>query len=231
MGLFGKKSESVLNSTSATAGMTRSQKIWVGSFIILTILTLGFLVVSTVQVKDKKERGESYTTTIAPGSPGEQGEKGEKGDQGPPPTPEQIKTAVYQYCAETGVCDGQQPSLAVVFAAVTKFCDNGACKGESGKNGKDGRDVTATDIQTAVNNYCANGNCKGSKGETGSTGPAGSSGSNGKTPLINCVIRTSNNVATRYVAWKYSDQANSEYKDLYKLPTWAECLNPVDLRA
>lgn len=71
---------------------------------------------------------------------------------------------------------------------------------------------------------------KGDTGATGATGVAGSNGTNGLTPEIACVIRTTNSLATRYVAWKYTTEANTAWRDLYKLPTWAECTNPIDPR-
>lgn len=71
---------------------------------------------------------------------------------------------------------------------------------------------------------------KGDKGDTGATGATGAAGTNGLTPEIACVIRTTNSLATRYAAWKYTTEARTEWRDLYKLPTWAECTNPIDLR-
>lgn len=226
MKLFSRHRDSVVDE-KVVGGMTRPQKIAVILFVVMTMFAIGFLIVATMQIKDRAERGEQYVTTIAPNSPGI---KGEKGDQGPPPTADQVKQAVYQYCAETGVCDGHQPSLAAVFAAVTQYCDAGSCKGDDGANG---RDATPAQIQSAVSSYCANGNCKGEAGDdgavgaTGATGPAGSSG---RSPVLACVIRTVNNTMTRFTAWKYTDEPDQSYRDLYKLPTWAECNAPIDLR-
>ena len=223
MKLFRKKHGSVVDSHEKI-GMTRRQKIIVALLALIMLAGMSFLIIATQQIKERAERGEQYVTTIAPNSPGI---KGERGEQGPPPTAEQVKTAVYQYCAETGICEGEQPSIAAVFAAVTQYCDAGSCKGERGSNG---RDVTAADIQAAVNSYCANGKCKGETGENGATGATGPAGVNGQNPILSCVIITINNTATRFVAWKYTEEANTAYRDLYKLPAWAECTAPIDLR-
>ncbi len=38
------------------------------------------------------------------------------------------------------------------------------------------------------------------------------------------------NSPTRFTARKYTDEPDQSYRDLYKLPTWAECNAPIDLR-
>lgn len=79
----------------------------------------------------------------------------------------------------------------------------------------------------------------GPKGDTGATGATGMqgpqgeqglAGANGQDVMLSCVIRGDSLTSTKYISWKYTIETDSQYRDLYKLPTWAECVNPVDLR-
>lgn len=78
---------------------------------------------------------------------------------------------------------------------------------------------------------------KGDKGDTGATGAPGADGANGtngvdgRDPVLSCVVRTTNGLRTQYVAWKYATEADAAYRNLYKLPTWAQGENCVDLTA
>lgn len=161
--------------TRKNYGLTRRQKIWIAAVVAANILLLLLLGISTFQVAEKANSGQDYVTTIAPSSPGL---KGDTGPAGPPPTPQQVAQAVYNYCASTGICEGKTPSMSVVFAAVSQFCADGNCKGETGAAGAEGAagadaaEVTEASIQSAVVNYCANGKCVG---PTGPMGPAGES--------------------------------------------------------
>ena len=67
----------------------------------------------------------------------------------------------------------------------------------------------------------------GAAGATGATGAKGDNGADGLTPEIACVVRTVNNLPTKYVAWKYT--TSTTWTDLYKLPSWAECTNPITI--
>ena len=205
--------------------MTRKQRILLTILAGAVLAVIGLLVVTTLQVANKVKSGETYTTTIAPGSP-TRGPQGDKGDQGPPPTPTQISQAVYDYCADTGICNGTNPSIEVVFAAVSKYCESGNCKGS---NGKDATPISADQIQVAVNSYCSNGKCRGADGATGATGPIGATGASGRTTELACVQRAVNGGQAKYVAWKYTDEAAAAYRDLYKLPVWAEGVNCVQV--
>lgn len=143
---------------------------------------------------------------------------GPRGDTGSTlgPTDSQVAAAVATYCAN-GNCDGKAPTPEQVATAVSDYCANNACKGADGKS------VTPDMVMAAVASYCANGACVGPAGATGPTGK------DGRTTQMACVIRTTNNIATQYVAWKYTDEADSAYRDLYKLPVWAQGSNCVDL--
>lgn len=67
----------------------------------------------------------------------------------------------------------------------------------------------------------------GATGATGETGAKGDKGADGLTPEIACVVRTVNNLPTKYVAWKYT--TSTTWTDLYKLPSRAECANPITI--
>lgn len=176
--------------------------------------------------------------TITPVAPvrGDRGERGPKGDKGDQPSAEDVRQAVADYCAASGLCEGKAPSASIVYAAVTRYCTENTCRGESGangtngNNGKDGRDgkdapaITNTQIQEQVAAYCAEFGCDGPAGENGLPGI------NGRTPVISCVIRSGSIGPDYYVAWKYTDEPNSEYRDIYQVPPMSSCSNPVDLR-
>lgn len=155
------------------------------------------------------------------------GFNGEQGEQGPPPTQAQIALAVANYCGD-GRCDAKNPTAEQVATAVSNYCSiNNGCRGANGNdgsNGQNGQNATPEQIMTAVTNYCSDGRCKGETGATGATG------ANGRTTVMSCVIRTTNSLPTQYVAWKYTDENDSAYRDLYKLPTWSEGSSCVDLR-
>lgn len=157
---------------------------------------------------------------------GPQGVKGDKGDR---PTFSEIQIAVATYCASSGICEGQSPSPAAVYAAVLQYCTNTDCKGVNGKDGtsgvdgaagKDAQPITDEQIQAQVVAYCQANRCRG---EDGATGPQGVAG---KTPVISCVIRDSGS----YVAWKSEGDLDASYKDLYRIPALTSCSEPVDLR-
>lgn len=84
-------------------------------------------------------------------------------------------------------------------------------KGEPGINGIDGGIGERGPIGPA-----------GPAGQPGIAGPAGANGTNGRTPFLGCVKRTVNNVTVIVIAWKYTDEADSAYRDLYRVPTWAQ---------
>lgn len=136
---------------------------------------------------------------------------------------QQIQAAVNVYCAN-GVCDGKNPTQAQVTAAVATMCPDSSCQGIPGAN------ATPEMVATAVANFCANNN--GCRGGIGATGPAGT---DGRTPFFSCVLRWDAEIegVTRYwEAWKYTDEPNSAYRNLKRIPSQdrpsqGEC---VDLR-
>lgn len=162
------------------------------------------------------------------------GDKGKDG-VGLAPSGSQIARAIDDYCAG-GICDGQNPTQSQVLAAVTRYCTTNNCVGASGQNGANATDAM---VAQAVASYCASGRCVGPKGDagspgatgtpgpTGQAGPKGDPGTNGRTPVISCVTRTVNATAVNYIAWKYTDEPDSAYRDLYKLPAWAPASNCV----
>lgn len=138
------------------------------------------------------------------------------------PTRAQISSALLEYCTN-GRCDSRAPTQEQIIAALAAYCSGGICKGD---RGVDAPPITGDQIAAAVSNFCSDGRCKGATGETGATGTAGIPG---REPFIACVQRTTNDTPTRYVAWKYADEQDTAYRDLYKLPVWAACQNPVEL--
>ncbi|MDI9934676.1 hypothetical protein QM806_04305 [Rhodococcus sp. IEGM 1351] len=152
---------------------------------------------------------------------------GKNGD-GQAPTQAQISAALLEYCAN-GRCDSKAPTQQQIVDALNIYCAGGICKG---KDGASAAPITAEQITLAVSSYCADGRCKGADGQSikGDTGEAGPQGPAGETTVLSCVTRTSNGVATNYIAWKYVKESVSLYRDLYKLPVWAEASNCIDLR-
>jgi hypothetical protein len=193
--------------------------------IVFVLLIVGGNVFFTNQLIERNQPAVSIT----PGSP-TKGEKGDKGDKGDRPTALEVKQAVTDYCLDTGTCEGESPSIETVYAAVTRYCLVITCHGTDGSNGRDAAAVTDAQIQAQVAAYCAATECIGRDGKDGADGANGLPGEAGRSPLLACVIRSSSGVDDRYVAWKYSDEEDNQYKDLYKLPVLAECTNAVDLR-
>lgn len=107
-------------------------------------------------------------------------------------------------------------------------------RGERGEKGEKGD----TGAQGVAGPAGADGvSIKGDKGETGAVGAKGEQGiqgvpgASGRTPVIGCVIRTVNNVPVNYIAWKYSDEADSAYRNLYRVPSWAQAEGCVEVAA
>jgi hypothetical protein len=197
--------------------MKRLKKILLPIIVIAFFLLMGwFIYTNNVTIDKLRSEGKPFVTGVTTIN-GVNGDKGATGDTGRSPTPEEIAQAVANYCATTGACLGQIPTEAVVFAAVSQFCANNACQGTAGLN------ATPADVQLAVNSYCSNGSCIGAQGI------AGINGTNGESPQLQCVIRLVTDVSTNFIAWKLPSEPNTSYRDLYKLPTWASCISPVDL--
>jgi len=144
---------------------------------------------------------------------------GVDGEDGQLPTRAQISAALLEYCAN-GQCDAKLPTQQQILDSITSYCLNGVCKGT---NGVDAEPVTTDQILLAVNAYCTNGRCVGPAGATGATG------SQGETTVMSCVTRPLNNLTANYVAWRYTSEPDTSYRNLYKLPAWASCENPVVL--
>ena len=157
---------------------------------------------------------------------GKQGEKGDSVSQ----SQAQIAVAVTQYCSDNNRCDAKSPSPEQVAAAVTSYCSaRNDCTGQTGAagtNGTNGQNATAEQVMAAVQTYCSDGRCTGPKGDQG---VSGTNGIDGKDPVISCVVRPINNTTRQYVAWKYSTDPDSSYKNLYLLPTWAQGQDCIDL--
>lgn len=147
--------------------------------------------------------------------------KGDKGVDGQVPTSAQMAAAILDYCLN-GTCDAKAPTQGDILSAIGVYCQTNTCRG------KDAKPVTPEQIAVAVTNYCADGRCVGA---TGATGLNGTNGKNADPTMISCVIRKTNNVDTRYVAWKYTLEPVTAYRDIYKLPSWSECNQPIDLRS
>ncbi len=65
----------------------------------------------------------------------------------------------------------------------------------------------------------------GTNGKDGAPGLNGAKGVDGATSTLSCVTRPLNGTTARYIAWKYTTEADTAYRDLYKLPSWAEAEN------
>lgn len=135
-----------------------------------------------------------------------------------------IQQAVRDYCTD-GRCDGDRPTVDQITQAVVAYCSDSKCKG---RDGRDAPFITEQQIASAVATYCTDSKCVGPKGDS-VAGQDGINGTNGRTPKISCVSRPLNNATARYIAWKYEDEADDAYRNLYKLPTWAEASDCVDV--
>lgn len=85
-------------------------------------------------------------------------------------TDEQVRSAVARYLDDHPPADGRTPSQADVDAAVARYCQANACRGQDGTNGQNGTDgtngadganVTDEQVATEVAAYCAaNNDCR-----------------------------------------------------------------------
>lgn len=211
------------------------------TFVIVSLYFAALFVLviaNTLTFQRAAEQGRD-PITIAPTTPagaspkdGRDGIKGEKGDRGETlgPTNSQIIEAVSAYCAD-GRCNGQLPTSVQVSQAVQSYCASHECRGESGDNGKDGFNATEQMVAQAIAAYCAEGACRGTDGPQGApgVGEVGPTGPQGRAPVLSCVTRTLNNTPVNYIAWRYEDEADTAYRNLYRVPTWAQAEGCVDL--
>lgn len=151
---------------------------------------------------------------------------GRSGD-GQAPTQAQISAALAEYCAN-GRCDGQAPTQQEIVDALNLYCVGGVCKG---KDGTAGAPITAEQISVAVSSYCADGRCRGADGASvkGDTGEIGPQGPAGPPTTISCVKRLVSSKAANFIAWKYATEPDANFRNLYKLPDWAEAVNCINL--
>ena len=145
------------------------------------------------------------------------------------PTQAQIAVAVADYCTTNNRCDAKSPTVDQVALAVATYCSTrnqciGAigATGVAGTPGADGSNATPEQIFTAITEYCSDGRCKGPQGEQGIQGLTGI---NGQDPVLSCVVRNNQ----EYVAWKYTAEENSAYRDLYQLPSLTRGQNCIKL--
>lgn len=101
-------------------------------------------------------------------------------------------------------------------------------RGEPGPQGPAGRD--GNDGASIQGDKGDRGDA-GPIGPRGEAGPVGAPGASGRTPVIGCVIRTVNSLPVNYIAWKYADEADGAYRDLYRVPTWAQAEGCVEVAA
>ena len=173
--------------------------------LALILVAMSWLMVANYQqVEQLRKEGKDPVTIATPGVAGKDGlpgPRGERGEPGPAGSPGNP--------GRDGE-DGQPGSDG-----------RDGAPGVAGQNGRPGQDGVAI------------------KGDTGAAGPAGPAGAQGvpglpgvagRTPTISCVTRTVNNVPVNYVAWRYEDEAHSAYRNLYRLPVWAQAEGCVDLR-
>lgn len=189
-----------------------------------------------------EENGDPITITPTTPLKGERGDRGPQGEKGDAPTTQQVRLAVADYCAASGLCEGKTPSASVVYAAVTRYCTENDCRGEigqagkdgtpgsSGRDGRDGAPVTEAQIQAQVAAYCTENNCAGTTGPEGPAGPDGQPGTNGRTAVLACVVRDGAMGPVNYVAWRYEDEPDTSYRDIYQVPPLGSCPDPVDVR-
>lgn len=88
---------------------------------------------------------------------------------------EQVRAAVARYLDEHPPADGRTRSQADVDAAVARYCEANACRGQDGANGtdgtdgadgRDGADVTDDQVAAEVAAYCAaNNDCRPTQDE------------------------------------------------------------------
>lgn len=104
---------------------------------------------------------------------------------GTAPSAADVSFAVQLYCAD-GRCNGKEPTISQVAAAVATYCDNrGQCRGKQGEKGEDGETIvgpppSAESVLAAVTTYCdSHDGCRGPKGDSGTNGTNGTDGRNG----------------------------------------------------
>lgn len=125
-------------------------------------------------------------------------EKALEGRSGTAPTDADVSFAVQLYCAD-GRCNGRDPSISQVAAAVATYCNRrGECKGPKGEVGVTGQvgepgptgpPPSVESVMSAVVTYCSSRNeCRGPKGENGANGTDGKDGVNGRgISAVTCV--------------------------------------------
>lgn len=174
-------------------------------FPICLVAILGFmtwLMVSNYQrVEDLRKEGKNPVTIATPGVNGRDGQPGARGETGAQGLPgADGKDGAAGVAGQNGVAGQLGPT------------------GQPGRNGTDGASIKGDPGEQGV------------QGAPGIAGAVGAPGNPGKNPLIGCVTRTLNGLSVNYIAWRYEDESDVAYRNLYRLPTWAQAESCVDLR-
>jgi hypothetical protein len=161
---------------------------------VMAVVLLGVLTWSVFSSKDAADQAVTQTLTLAQqvtaacdaGGAAEreldsigactQAEAAAQGVASGQPAPvvqaasdEQVRDAVARYLDAHPPADGHTPSEADVDAAVVRYCQANACRGEDGVDGvdgQDGADVTDDQVAAEVATYCAaNNDCRPTQDE------------------------------------------------------------------
>lgn len=134
--------------------------------------------------------------------------------------------SAYEIAQDNGFKGSQLDWLASLIGAI-------GATGATGANGTNGAKGDTGDAGASAYTLAVMNGFDGTQQEwlASLKGADGAPGANGRTPFMSCVIRTTNSLPTQYIAWKYTDEEDSAYRDLYQLPAWAQGQNCVDLRS
>lgn len=103
--------------------------------------------------------------------------------------------------------------------------------GKAGRNGKDGRN--GTDGKDGANGVDGQNGKDGVNGTNGTNGRDGTDGANGRTPELACVIRWDTDLPTvtrYYLAWKYTDEPNTAWRNISRINSNDRLPTCIDLR-
>ncbi|GAA1053896.1 hypothetical protein GCM10009570_24850 [Dietzia natronolimnaea] len=190
-------------------------------FLLLILSGMTWVMVSNYQrVEELREAGMEPVTVATPGIAGEDGRPGK---------------SAYQVWRDSGYRGSELDFLQWLQGSRGPAGPPGeSIQGERGEIGPEGPPGAAGSDGTSIRGERGDRGDVGPVGPRGEIGPVGAtgpSGANGRTPVIGCVIRTVNSLPVNYIAWKYSDEADSAYRDLYRVPAWAQAEGCVEVAA
>ncbi|MFI8694230.1 hypothetical protein [Dietzia maris] len=188
------------------------------TFLLIILSCMTWVMITNYQRVDELQKAGKEPLTVA--TPGRNGEDGPPGK------------SAYDIWRDNGYRGSELDFLQWLRGSRGPAGRDGqSIRGEVGPQGEQGLRGPAGNDGASIRGEKGDRGDAGPIGPRGETGPVGAPGASGRTPVIGCVIRTVNSLPVNYIAWKYTDEADGAYRNLYRVPAWAQAEGCVEVAA